>query len=96
MKDYNQYKKLIMFLVSGCNVAGHGLIFGYTWFHFYAKAIDNPFWERGNYVMIMVYVIIFLLFAQVFGALKVGYLRTIDVSFSQILAISFTNSTICL
>lgn len=69
----------------------HAVIFGYTWFRYYAKAIDNPFWEKGNYVVILVYVIIFLLFAQVFGALKVGYLRTVDVSFSQILAICFTN-----
>lgn len=91
MKDYNQYKKLIMFLASGLNVAVHALIFGYIWFHFYAKVIDNPFWERGNYVVILVYVIIFLLFAHVFGALKVGYLRTVDVTFSQILAIFFTN-----
>ena len=91
MKDYNQYKKLIMFLTSGLNVAMHAVIFGYTWFQYYAKAIDNPFWERGNYVVILVYVVIFLLFAQVFGALKVGYLRTVDVSFSQILTICFTN-----
>lgn len=91
MKDYNQYKKLIMFLVSCFNIVMHGAVFAYVWFRYYAKVIDNPFWERGNYVMILVYVVIFLLFAQVFGALKVGYLQMIDVAFSQVLSICFTN-----
>ncbi len=91
MKDYNQYKKLIMFLASSLNVGVHALIFGYVWFRYYAMAIDNPFWARGNYVVILVYVVFFLLFAHVFGGLKVGYLRTIDVTFSQILTIAFTN-----
>lgn len=91
MKDMNQYKKLIMALASALNIAMHAFIFGYTWFGFYSSKIIVPFWERGNYVMIMVYAIIYVLFAHVFGALKVGYLRTIDVSFSQVLAICFTN-----
>lgn len=90
-KDYNQYKKLIMFLTGALNVAMHGFFFGYTWFVYYSKKIIEPFWERGNYVMILVYVVIFLLFARVFGALKVGYLRTVDVTFSQVLAVICTN-----
>ncbi len=92
MKDMNQYKKLIMALAGALNILMHCVLFGYTWFTQYSEKIVDPFWERGNYVMILVYGIIYVLFANVFGALKVGYLRTIDVSFSQVLAICFTNT----
>ncbi len=91
MKDLNQYKKIIMFLDGALNIAMHGLFFAYIWYHYYSQKIIEPFWERGNYVMILVYIIIFLLFAKVFGALRVGYLKTVDVTFSQVLAILCTN-----
>lgn len=90
-KNLDQYKKLIMTLSGALNIAAHAGAFGFVWYRFYRPMIDNPFWNKGNFVLIGIYAVVFILFARVFGAFRVGYLRNIDVAFSQALAIFFTN-----
>ena len=43
------------------------------------RQIDEPFWRKGNWVLIAIYGLMFALFAKLYGGLKVGYLKRIDV-----------------
>lgn len=66
-------------------------IFAYVWYDFYSDLILKPFWRKGNWVMILIYALIYLMFAKLYGGLKVGYLKRIDVFYSLTLATICTN-----
>ena len=64
MKDYTQYKRIIKFLSSAVIVFLEAAIYGYVWIFYYNKIMQYPFWRRGNWLMIAVYVILLLFFEK--------------------------------
>ena len=56
--------------------------FAWVWYESYSDAILLPFYRRGNWVMILIYVVLVLLFAKSFGGLKIGYLKRTDMFYS--------------
>lgn len=67
------------------------LAFAYIWYNVYNIRIKLPFWRRGNILVVIIYGIILLLFSKMYGALRVGYLKKIDVVTSLILTVICTN-----
>ena len=65
--------------------------FAWVWYESYSSAILLPFYRRGNWVMILIYVVLVLLFAKSFGGLKIGYLKRTDMFYSQTLSIFCVN-----
>ena len=53
--------------------------------------IIAPFWRKGNWVLIAIYALLNALFSNLYGGLKVGYLKRIDVFYSLTLAMICTN-----
>ena len=47
--------------------------------------------RKGNWVLIAIYGLLFAMFAKLYGGLKVGYLKRIDVFYSLTLALLCTN-----
>ena len=58
-----------------------------VWYSVYRGQIDEPFWRKGNWVLIAIYGLMFALFAKLYGGLSVGYLKRIDVFYSLTLAL---------
>ncbi len=50
-----------------------------------------PFFRRGNWAVVGMYVLILFFFTRVMGGYKVGYLRISDICLSQLLAILASN-----
>lgn len=65
--------------------------FAWVWYYSYSDAILLPFYRRGNWVMILIYTILVLLFSKAFGGLKIGYLKRSDMLYSQMLSIFCVN-----
>lgn len=65
--------------------------FGYVWYEYYSDTILLPFYRRGNWVIITIYIILMLLFSNVFGGLRTGYLRRTDTFYSQTLSMICVN-----
>lgn len=91
MKDFTQYKRIIKFLCAAVVVSLETYIYGFVWIHYYNKLLEFPFWRRGNWLMIAVYAIFLLFFSQMYGGFKIGFYKTWNVIYSQILALFFTN-----
>ncbi len=93
MERREKYKRMIMFLASFFILAIQTGGFAYVWFRYYADAgvIGQTFWYRGNYVVIGQYALMLFLFYKIYGGFKVGYLRVLDVLFSQILSVLCVN-----
>ena len=82
-----------MFLSSVLVIGLQTLNFAYVWYTSYnfRKIIGARYWRRGNWALIAMYALIVFLVSKLFGALKVGYMRVLDVIISQILSVLTAN-----
>ncbi len=93
MNKKNQYKQLILFLISTIFVLLQTALFAYIWFHYYNKPeIMEPFYNRGSYVMVLMYAAMCFLFYKLFGCFRVGYHRVYDTLFTLATALLCINT----
>ena len=92
MENRERYKRLIMFLAAAVIIAIETLLFAYIWYKFYAhKEVIGRRFDRGNQVVIGLYVLMIYFFYKIYGGFKVGYLRVFEVIYSQILSVCCVN-----
>lgn len=91
MKDFTQYKRILKFAAALLVIALETAIYGYVWIRFYNKILEFPFWRRGNWLMIAVYAALLMFFAHTYGGFKIGFFKTWNVIYSQILSLFFVN-----
>ncbi len=93
MAKRERYKRLVMFLASCLVIGVQTLGFAYVWFTFYNKrsVIGSLYWRRGHWALIILYALVVMVMSKLFGALKVGYMRMLDVLISQIFSVLSTN-----
>ena len=82
MRNYDPYKKTILFFLSLLNIILMTILFGFFWYKFY---------RRGNYAVIALYAMFLIFFYRMYGAMKIGQLRRIEVILSQYLSIFIAN-----
>ena len=91
MNKREDYKRFIVFCLASLVVLAQMAVFAYVWYTVYRGQIDEPFWRKGNWVLIAIYGLMFAMFAKLYGGLKVGYLKRVDVFYSLTLALLCTN-----
>lgn len=92
MKNFDPYKRTILFFASMINVCMMTALFSYSWYHFYADMMYTyRFYRRGNYVVLSLYAVLLFFFSNMYGSLKIGRFRRIEVLLSQYLSLFLTN-----
>lgn len=91
MKVKEYVKRVAVYAMGAALIVMMALSFAYIWYNVYNMRIRFPFWRRGNILLVLIYGVIFLLFSRMYGALRVGYLKKIDVVTSLVLTILCTN-----
>ena len=92
MKNFDPYKRTILFFASMINVCMMTALFSYSWYHFYADMMYiYRFYRRGNYVVLALYAVLLFFFSNMYGSLKIGRFRRIEVLLSQYLSLFLTN-----
>ena len=91
MRRRYRYKKLLVFFESTLLLMIETLIFAYIWYGHYIHYIKLSFYHRGNYAVIGSYTLILFLITKLYDGFKLGYLRLMDVLYSQILALLCSN-----
>lgn len=76
------FKIFITFMISGSVYL--------IWTEFYNPIIKLPFYEKGNYLITVVFMAAYLVFTRVYGGFMVGTASVIDLMFSQVISIGFT------
>ena len=96
-----QYKRFIMLLGTILIVAVQTAMFACLWYNYYAnrelKSMRKYFryfyyYRRGHWTIIVLYAVVLILFMKVLGGFRVGYLRNLDVLYSQILSVCAANA----
>ena len=91
MRRRYRYKKLLVFFESTLLLMIETLLFAYIWYGYYIHYIKLSFYHRGNYAVIGSYTLILFLITKLYDGFKLGYLRLMDVLYSQILALLCSN-----
>ena len=78
-----------MFIVKAMIVLAVTVAFIEIWISNYAESL---FSRRGNYVVILSYVLLFITFSVLYGAFKIGIFRIHELIYSFSLAVVFTNA----
>ena len=78
-----------MFIVKAMIVLAVTVAFIEVWISNYAESL---FSRRGNYVVILSYVLLFITFSVLYGAFKIGIFRIHELIYSFSLAVIFTNA----
>lgn len=92
MKDFTRYKRIIKFFAASIIILLETAIYGYIWINYYNKILEFPFWRKGNWLMMAVYAILLMFFSHTYGGYKIGFYKTWNVIYSQILSVFFVNA----
>lgn len=94
-KNRESFKNIVKFLESLCLLVCFTGIFAWCWYEKLNGLMLRPYENKGNMLILAVYLVILILFLSVLGGFKIGVYRKASVALSQAIAIVCTNAIIC-
>lgn len=94
MKKIESFKRMVLLGLSGTCLAGQIGIYAYYWLrYYYGENVSQylEFWQKGQALVIAIYGILLFFFSHMYGSMRIGYLKNVEIIFSQLLATLFTN-----
>lgn len=85
-------RRLYTLAVAGVNILMQEMLMDRMWRQYYNPYIRIPFWTKGHWYIMTLYVVVLMFFTHIYGGLKIGYLKPFDVMLSQIVAIICANT----
>lgn len=86
MKTKESFRRIVLLLLSAGGLAIQIGFYAISWYTYYAKQSKLEFWNKGNLIIIGFYGLFLFFFSQMYGGLKIGYLKSMEVFFSQVFA----------
>ncbi|MCM1326814.1 MAG: sugar transferase [Bacteroidales bacterium] len=95
LQKMESFKRLInLTLVMGC-IGLEIAVFAYHWlYHFQYSLVEglaDAFWFKGHLLEIAIYGVILFFFSNMYGGMRLGYLKNAEVIFSQVFATLMAN-----
>ncbi len=91
MTDLGRYKRLIKLGAAAIILGIEIYAYWFMWIRYINNMIEFPYWRRGNWLILAVYACFLTFFMLTYGGLKIGYLKTGNLIYSNILAIIVVN-----
>lgn len=105
MKQMESQKRIVVLLSGFIELALQTAIYAWCWFNKYYPQLSQPrvsadgfamgnglkLYFRGHLLVIAIYFVLLIFFSNTYGGLKIGYLKSVDVFFSQIFALIMVN-----
>lgn len=91
MNTHKKYvkEKLILYLFKiAITMVFSGVLY-FVWLTHFNPFIPTPFYRMGNYLMAVLFIVIYVAFVKVYGGFMVGTSPVPDLIFSQIIAVGF-------
>lgn len=92
MKSIEAFKRVILIAMSSICILLQAAVWGLFWLFYYHGEMYLKFVLKGHLLMIFVYMVLLLFFSQMYGGMKIGYLRNGEVMFSQVFATVCVNA----
>jgi exopolysaccharide biosynthesis polyprenyl glycosylphosphotransferase len=105
MKHVESVKRILVLFLGFLGLAMQTAVYAWFWFSTYYPIVSKDrvsvdgyylggglkLYFRGHLLIIAIYFILLLFFSNTYGGLKIGYLKPMDVFFSQIFALFMAN-----
>lgn len=95
MKRIESLKRLIILQLSFVGLILQTGVYAYFWMTAYYPFLHMHrrlnFFFKGHVLMFLVYFVLLFFFASTYGGLKIGYLKPVDVYFSQVFSLAAVN-----
>jgi len=97
MANKEQFKRLIVHIASFVVICCMAFCFIFVWHNLYNTNFgekigeDYFFWQKGNILLLVVYMLVYAIFTKSFNGFRIGYLKTAGLIGSQILGLLATN-----
>lgn len=95
MKKTETIKRMIILQLSFIGLIFQTAIYAYFWltaYYPYLRLHRNfRFYFKGHVLILAIYFVLLFFFANTYGALKIGYLKSVDVFVSEIFSLLFVN-----
>ena len=82
-------EQTILYLFKIMITAVFSIVMYGVWIEFYNDKAPTPFYRWGNYLLLVLFAVIYVAFVKVYGGFMVGTATVIDLIFSQTIAIMF-------
>ena len=56
----------------------HAVVFAYIWYHYYNPGLPVPYFRKGSYVVIFLYISFLISSNQIFGGWRLGYYKVLE------------------
>lgn len=96
MKRLESIKRIMVLWLSFVGLLFHTAVYAYVWFSYYYPTISKftarfKFYKNGHLLMLGIYFVLLFFFFHTYGGLKVGYLKPMEIFFSQLFSLLFVN-----
>ena len=93
MKMLKEYKGTVNLLMTATVIFIQSLLFYLTWDIVYNDTLRySPFYNKGLILLVVIYIVMYIAFSNIYGGFRVGYYRVSDVIYSQLLSTLFVNA----
>ena len=96
MKHFESVKRIIILQLAVVGLLMQTMAYVYVWRTVYNDIMQKYMWRnftgKGFWLLAAVYLVLLLFFTGTYGGLKIGYLKPMDVFFSQVLSLLFVNA----
>lgn len=65
--------------------------FALCWYLYYAKHIASPFYAKGDYLVVALFFVLFIIFGRVYGAFLMSMQRISEIVYAQFLAVAVSD-----
>ncbi len=83
----SRFHDLMLRIVKIINAVAMAIPFAAAWYCYYASRIQAPFYRRGNWVVILLFLLLYSIFGRTYDAFLVSYNRISEMVYSQMLAV---------
>ena len=84
-------REFLLRLLKLFNVLLITIPFAWGWFNYYAQHMALPFYDRGNWVVVALYAVLYMIFGRVYGGFWISLNRISESVYSQALAVMMTS-----
>lgn len=96
MKRLESFKRMIVLWLSVAGLLMQTAVYFYIWLEYYYPIVNNfnrglKFHQNGHLLLAGIYLVLLFFFTHTYGGLKVGYLKPMDVFFSQTVSLVIVN-----
>ncbi|MBQ6214575.1 MAG: exopolysaccharide biosynthesis polyprenyl glycosylphosphotransferase [Oscillospiraceae bacterium] len=94
---HNSFKhSLLLRVIKLLNLVAISGVFALIWYSYYADSLYRNFFRKGNWVVILLYAVLYFTYGRVYEAFHISQNRISEIAGSQITALALTNGIMIL